>query len=114
MQEWDTHLRLSKIAIYHTVPKKLVDYYVGGKDAISSDNKREIIGRLYILKKHQKEWRKHKESQIDFVKYIHSILRQHPSVSFRVRTTIKLIFSAPSVQWIMLKRKVKRIIRKQK
>lgn len=111
MQEWDTHIRLSKVARYHTVPKVLIDYYVGGKDAISSDNKREIIGRLYILKKHQKEWRRYKESHIDFVKHIHFLIQQHPSSSFQTKATIKLIFLAPSVQWIMLKRKVKHFVR---
>ena len=110
MQEWDTHIRLSKTARYHTVPKVLIDYYIGGKDAISSDNKREIVGRLYILKKHQKEWEQHKESHIGFVTQIHSLIQQHPSTSFQIKATIQLVLSAPSVQWIILKRKVKRFI----
>ncbi len=60
MQEWDTHLRLSKMASYCTVEKVLVDYYVGAKDAISTDNKKAIIGRLYNLNKFLPDWKKHK------------------------------------------------------
>lgn len=58
MQEWDTHIRLSTICKYLTIEECLIDYYVGGKDAISSDKKREAVGRLYILKKHIQEWKK--------------------------------------------------------
>ena len=45
MQEWDTHIRLSKIAKYTTIEEPLLDYFAGGKDAISTDIKREVIGR---------------------------------------------------------------------
>lgn len=57
MQEWDTHIRLSNVAKYFMIEKSLIDYYVGGSDAISSNKKREVIGRLYILRKHLKEWK---------------------------------------------------------
>ncbi len=110
MQEWDTHIRLSKIARYHTVPEILVEYFVGGEDAISSDSKREIVGRLYILKKHQREWRKNKESHINYVKDIHRLIKNHPSRIFRAKTTFKLLTSAPSVQWISLKRRIKSVV----
>lgn len=57
MQEWDTHIRLSKNAVYSMIEESLIDYYQGGTDAISSNTKREVIGRLYILRKHNKEWK---------------------------------------------------------
>lgn len=110
MQEWDTHIRLSETARYHTIQKVLVDYYVGGKDAISSDNKREIVGRLYILKKYQKEWKRHKESHIGYVKAVYSLIQQHTSILFQIVATLKLIIYSPSVQWINMKRRVKRFI----
>ena len=110
MQEWDTHIRLSETARYHTIPKVLIDYYVGGKDAISSDNKREIVGRLYILKKHQKEWKRHKESHIDFVKEIHARIKQSHDACFRMSSVVKLVAYAPSVQWICFKRRIKKHI----
>lgn len=68
MQEWDTHLRLSKTSCYNTIEKVLVDYYVGAKDAISTDNKRAIKGRLYILEKHLDEWKNHK---IGFYRFVY-------------------------------------------
>ena len=70
MQEWDTNIRLSRTAKYITVEKVLVDYYVGAKDAISSDTRREVRGRLYILKKHLEEW---KSKPISIRKYIYQI-----------------------------------------
>lgn len=55
-QEWDTHIRLSKIATYTTVEEELVDYYQGALDTISSSIIKDIRGTLYILKKYEKEW----------------------------------------------------------
>lgn len=112
MQEWDTHLRLSKTARYHTIPKVLVDYYVGGKDAISTDDKREVVGRLYILRKHQSEWKQHKESHINFVKEIHARVKRIQGACFRMSSVAKLVTYAPSVQWVCLKRRIKRFIKK--
>lgn len=73
MQEWDTHMRLSKIASYNTVEKVLVDYFVGARDAISTDNKKAIKGRLYNLEKYIQDWRLHKIGLCRFV-YIYCIL----------------------------------------
>ena len=55
-QEWETHLRLSKIANYTTVEEELVDYYRGGADTISQNNSRAIKGALYIINKNKKEF----------------------------------------------------------
>lgn len=110
MQEWDTHLRLSQIANYKTLKEVLVDYYVGREDSISSDGQREIIGRLYILKKYQKEWRLYKENHINYVKDIFSLIEQHPNKVFKITASLKLITYAPSVQWILVKRCIKRFI----
>ncbi|MBP3253725.1 MAG: glycosyltransferase family 2 protein [Bacteroidales bacterium] len=66
MQEWDTHIRLSKVARYSMIEDVLIDYYMGGKDAITSNSQREVIGRLYILNKHLKEW---KQKQMRLTKF---------------------------------------------
>lgn len=55
-QEWDTHIRLSKIATYTTIQEHLVDYYSGGADTISFSKERDIKGVLYILEKYKREW----------------------------------------------------------
>ena len=55
-QEWDFHIRLSKVARYTTLKKILIDYYVGGSDTISKGCYRTVLGKLYILKKFKNEF----------------------------------------------------------
>lgn len=107
MQEWDTHIRLSKKAYYTTVPKALVDYYVGGKDAISTNKKREVIGRLYILCKHRKEWNKYKDGQIKLVKEILFLIRQNSEKTFRYFTYFRLFLNAPYALYKIIKDNIK-------
>ena len=54
-QEWETHIRLSKIATYSTVEEELIDYYRGGTDTISKSQARAVSGRLYVLNKFKNE-----------------------------------------------------------
>lgn len=58
MQEWDTHIRLSKIATYKPIDIPLCEWRIGGDDAISSNNDKHIFGLVYIYLKHQCEFRK--------------------------------------------------------
>lgn len=83
MQEWDTHIRLSAIARYTTVEEPLLDFFVGGKDAISTDTKREVIGRLFILHKYIDEWRKHGIGYKQFVKEIKTCIARNDDVQFK-------------------------------
>lgn len=55
-QEWDTHIRLSKISTYTTIEEPLVDYFRGGADTISASKVKDIKGLLFILNKYRKEW----------------------------------------------------------
>ncbi len=72
-QEWDTHIRISNRAKYVTCKELLVDYLKGGADAISSSNKKAILGYLYILSKYKEEWiNKHPKA---FEKYCSFLLR---------------------------------------
>ena len=90
MQEWDTHLRLSKTARYFTVEKELVDYFVGAQDAISSDNRKAINGRLFILEKHRDEWRKHMVGLCRFVYIFNSLILNSQDTQFREKSSKKL------------------------
>ena len=63
-QEYDTHIMLSQIACYKTIPEALFDYYVGGKDTISRNHGRSVEGRLYLLRKHKPEWLKYRAAGI--------------------------------------------------
>lgn len=72
-QEWDTHIRISNKAKYVTCKELLVDYLRGGADAISSSNKKAILGYLYILSKYKDEWiNKHPNA---FERYCSFLLR---------------------------------------
>ena len=53
-QEYDTHIMLSKVAYYTTVPEVLFDYYVGGKDTISVNYERSMAGWMYLLNKQRR------------------------------------------------------------
>lgn len=90
MQEWDTHLRLSRIANYFTVEHVLVDYYVGARDAISTDNKREIRGRLFILEKYLDIWKNHKKGLCRFVNLIYQLIEKNRDKGFKKDSLKKL------------------------
>ena len=55
-QEWDFHLRLSKVARYKTHRRHLINYNVGGTDTISKSLPKYVAGRLYILNKYKSEF----------------------------------------------------------
>lgn len=90
MQEWDTHIRLSKIAKYSMIEKSLVDYYQGGTDAISSNKKREVIGRLYILRKHNKEWKRYYKGLTHFCLQIQYYIQMNVDKEFVEEKTNEL------------------------
>lgn len=90
MQEWDTHIRLSKIAKYSMIEKSLVDYYQGGTDAISSNTKREVIGRLYILRKHNKDWRRYFKGLSNYCVQIQDLIQKNTDKLFVEEKTKEL------------------------
>lgn len=59
MQEWDTHIRLSKIARYNAINETLCEWYTGGEDAISTNRPKHMAGMMYIYHKHARDFRKH-------------------------------------------------------
>jgi len=59
IEEWDTHLRLSRICTHSTLQKVLVDYYKGGNDTFCVDDTKWIMGYYYILNKHKDYWKKY-------------------------------------------------------
>ena len=113
MQEWDTHIRLSKIARYTTVESPLLDYFVGGTDAISTDTKREVVGRLFILRKFLNEWRKHGIGFKQFVRQIETCIAKNVDENFKktASTELKQLSRGVNLYFFMfcLKRKAKQI-----
>ena len=59
MQEWDTHIRLSKVARYKAIDETLCEWNSGGEDAISTNHAKHIAGMMYIYRKHRWDFRKH-------------------------------------------------------
>lgn len=55
-QEWDTHIRLSRIGTYTTVREYLVDYYQRNSGTISSNPYKSVAGYLYILRKYRNDF----------------------------------------------------------
>lgn len=98
-QEWDTHIRLSKIATYSTVKEELVDYYRGGTDAISRSQFRAVSGRLYILKKFKEEF-----TEKHFLSYLR--------ICLGIYTRIKIIEKAGDNNCQLLLRSLRDIIGK--
>lgn len=58
MQEWDTHIRLSKEARYKSIEETLCEWYAGGEDAVSTNQAKHIAGMMYIYHKHRWDFRK--------------------------------------------------------
>lgn len=106
MQEWDTHIRLSKVAKYHTIPKILIDYYIGGSDTISADSKREIIGYIYLFNKHFSEWTKNKSSYKIYGERVINLIDQLPNQPFKKEYSQKVFKLVPGLRWyLFFKRK---------
>lgn len=59
MQEWDAHIRLSKVARYKTINDVLCEWLIGDADAISTNQVKHDAGMLYIYQKHVHEFRKY-------------------------------------------------------
>lgn len=97
MQEWDTHIRLSETCIYHTIPEYLVNYYVGSADRISANGRREVDGRLFILKKFSGEWLERKQVAVNFILYIIYLSKQTKSLSFRLSTIRRVVCYVPGL-----------------
>lgn len=101
MQEWDTHIRLSQKSRYTTVEKILVDYYVGAADAISSNPKRDVVGKLFILSKYIEEWRKQPRRLKRYVFYLMTLIRKQKESSFKKESYSKLKSLVP--KWYVVR-----------
>lgn len=108
MQEWDTHIRLSKVAKYHTNPQILVDYYVGGKDTISIDIKRDVIGRVYLFDKHKTDWSIYIPGYWTYGEQTINILNDINDISFRTEYICKVYKLMPGLRQQLYIKKIKK------
>lgn len=107
MEEWDLHIRLSSIARYKTIPHALLDYFTGRSDSISTDLMKGVSCRLYLLKKHGKNWIKHLEAGVLNYTEVLNITKKIGSCSFGIKTRLRLLLVAPKLSLIVGKRKLK-------
>jgi len=116
MQEWDTHLRLSRIARYTTLQEPLLDYSLNGADAITSDKRREVAGRIYILRKYLSEWNEDTKALHNFLVQICMYIHGCKGLGFCIKTMWQLICLTPRTFFavaIFWKDKIIRYIQKR-
>lgn len=101
MQEWDTHLRLSKTAVYYTIEKVLVDYYVGARDAISTDDKKAIKGRLYNLEKFGDDWKRHRLGLYRFTYVYYKLISANRDTNYKEESLQKLGKLVPGLKAVI-------------
>lgn len=97
MQEWDTHIRLSKICTYSTVKECLIDYYVGGEDTISKNKRKEANGRMFIMKKFQREFKQTPEAYLNCGRNTMRFISQVDDRKYRIKARWNLYMLAPSL-----------------
>lgn len=112
MQEWDTHIRLSKKARYHTIREVLADYFVGGEDTISVDTKRDILGNILILTKHKAEWKDCPSSYLKYGEMVLANLEKQDDGAFRKKYKRQIFKLMPQLRWNVFCVKTKATFRK--
>lgn len=110
MEEWDIHIRLSRSAKYLTIHQHLVDYFIGRLDSISTDLKKGVECRIYLLKKHRLDWLHHREAgMMNFTETL-KIAKRIGFRSYLFKIRIILFLNAPRLSWIYLKRRIKSLL----
>jgi len=97
LQEFDTNIRLSRIAKYHTIQKALIYYYAGGKDTISCNVKKQVRGKYYNLKKFKSEWLVDKRNADRIIYELIQKMKRDDSIMFRLKYTLKIMLASPEM-----------------
>lgn len=111
LQEFDTNIRLSEIATYHTVPKVLIDYYYGGRETISGNIKKQVLGKYYNLCKFKKMWIADKKNADRMIYETIEKLRHVDSVRFRIRYAVKIAFAYPEMTPFYLRKFIRKLMK---
>lgn len=108
-QEYDTHIRLSKIAVYASTKQILSDYYLNSADTISVDKKKHFEGYSYILLKHR--WVYRRKAYRKFLKKAKDIwCSPDIPISIKVRIRTKMLLGIPELGIYLLYFKIKQIL----
>lgn len=112
MQEWDTHIRLSRISNYTWVKEVLMDYMSGGADTMSINRKNNHGGFYYVLLHNKERW---KEIAYDAYHAFLLKLYRHAPVRIKwqfIKSDPKLIFGIPSLYYEAGMRFINRFLKK--
>lgn len=110
-QEFDTHIRLSRVANYKWVKEVLMDYMWGGEDALSKGGTKNLDGRAYVVWHNQERW---KEVAYDaYFKEVKNLFRRVSPKTRRmlIKMEPKVLLTLPQIYFEaavrFLKRKLK-------
>ena len=96
-QEYDTHIRLSRVSQYKWVKEVLMDYMWGGADTMSVNQKKNSAGFNYVLWHNHKRWK-----EIAYDSY-HALLKRqyrHASIQMKwrfIKSDCKLLLDIPGL-----------------
>lgn len=93
MQEWDTHIRLSRIAVYQLVPEVLCEWLIGGEDAITTDNQKYLSGILYIYHKYRLAFRRY--AYRHYLNALYQLWQEYPNHRQLLRLAPELLIYKP-------------------
>lgn len=111
-QEYDTHIRLSRIANYKWVKEVLMDYMWGGIDTMSVNMKNNNRGLYYVLMHNQERWK-----EIAYDSYHAQLLKlyRHAPIQIKwqfIKSDPNVLVDLPNLYYQAAKRLVKRIVKK--
>ena len=107
-QEFDTHIRLSRMANYKWVKEVLMDYIWGGDDALSKGGTKNLDGRAYVVWHNQERWR---EVAYDaYFKEVKNLFRRvsRPVRRMLVKMEPKVLLALPQIYFEAAVRVIKR------
>ena len=107
-QEFDTHIRLSRVANYKWIKEVLMDYMWGGDDALSKGGKKNNDGRAYVVWHNQDRWR-----EVAYDAFFDEVKRLFRRVSPKARRMLikmepKVLLALPQIYWEAFVRVIKR------
>ena len=111
-QEFDTHIRLSRVANYAWVKEPLLDYLWGGGDSMSVDNTNNKRGFYYVLLHNKDRWQ-----EVAYDAYHAQLLKMYRHAPFRIKWQFiksdpKVLMDLPNLYYQAAKRLIKRLVKK--
>ena len=112
-QEYDTHIRLSRVSNYKWVKEVLMDYMWGGGDTMSVNQKNNGKGLNYVLWHNHKRWK-----EIAYDEYHAMLIRLYRSNPLKMRIKFilsdpALLLNVPGIYYQRVKNRIKGLFKKK-